>query len=286
MKLMPTGRRARLAGGGAALALVSVVASAFGGSALADRQPATATVTAEPSTVDIGPCLGGSTTITLANKRSKETYATVFVHPPQGATVSREMVSTYLPAGYQKQIGLNLTMPQGTTAGHYQLQLEQRPGQTIVVPVNVAIEPGQVCLRGAALTATATSAQTSASNGAEKAVDGNPATLWHTQWTPTKAALPQSITLGLNGTYDVSQLRYLPRTDGSMNGRVTEYVVEASADGESYTEVGRGTWEADTSGDVADIDAPGARFIRLNVLNGVGGYASAAELELIATHTS
>src|SRR4051812_36274501 len=60
------------------------------------------------------------------------------------------------------------------------------------------------------MTATASSVKTG--NEASKAIDGNNATLWHSQTYPV-IPMPQSITLNLGGTYNVSKLRYQPRYD-------------------------------------------------------------------------
>ena len=49
---------------------------------------------------------------------------------------------------------------------------------------------------------------------ATKAIDGNPATFWHTAWNPDKP-LPHTLVLDLGGQYQVDGLRYLPRQDGS-----------------------------------------------------------------------
>lgn len=57
--------------------------------------------------------------------------------------------------------------------------------------------------------ATATSEQAGA-DVAKNAIDGNPSTMWHTDWSLSDP-LPQSITLDLGGTYDVNKVSYLPR---------------------------------------------------------------------------
>ena len=45
-------------------------------------------------------------------------------------------------------------------------------------------------------------------------LDGNPGTMWHTQFMPTAPALPHSITIDMHATNTVSGLRYRPRTSG------------------------------------------------------------------------
>jgi hypothetical protein len=60
-------------------------------------------------------------------------------------------------------------------------------------------------------------------------------------------------------------------------------VISASADGTAYEEVAQGGWDGDATEDVADFDAPGTRFVRLEVVDGYGGFGSAAEIKLVAT---
>ena len=53
-------------------------------------------------------------------------------------------------------------------------------------------------------------------NGAAtNAIDGNPATFWHTEWFQQTAPLPHTLVLDLGGQYQVDGWRYLPRQDGT-----------------------------------------------------------------------
>ena len=125
-------------------------------------------------------------------------------------------------------------------------------------------------------------------SGAGNALDGNPATLWHSQYSPERLPLPQSITLDLGGVYDVSELAYLPRTDGSLNGTITAYNVYASSDGQSFTRVAAGAWQDSSDLKFSKFSAAEARYIR------AGGYgeprrkdlASAAEIYLFGHPSS
>src|SRR2546430_157190 len=58
-------------------------------------------------------------------------------------------------------------------------------------------------------------------NGAAtNAIDGNPATFWHTEWQQQTASLPNKLVLDLGSQYQVDGFRYLPRQDGSPNGMI------------------------------------------------------------------
>lgn len=127
------------------------------------------------------------------------------------------------------------------------------------------------------LTATATSQHTGYE--AARALDGDPATMWHSEWEPP-APLPQAITIDLGDNVDVEGLTYLPRQDGNRNGIITEYAVYVSNDGRAYTELTTGTWAGDATLKSALFSAPGARYVRLDAIQGGGGYAAAAEINL------
>jgi F5/8 type C domain-containing protein len=77
------------------------------------------------------------------------------------------------------------------------------------------------------------------------------------------AALPpQSITLDLGGTYNVTGLTYLPGQDGILHGTITACSVYASTDGTAFTRVSSGTWADDASQKTATFTAASAHCIR------------------------
>lgn len=131
------------------------------------------------------------------------------------------------------------------------------------------------------MSAEATSYQ-EGSDPAEHAIDGSTGTLWHTAWDLSDE-LPQSITLDLNGTYDVMKFSYLPRQDGNPNGNITEYKLYASTDGEEFTEITHGEWSEDSSEKILRFDPVEASYLKLEALEGVGGWASAALLNVYKT---
>ncbi|MFD0693001.1 endo-alpha-N-acetylgalactosaminidase family protein [Paenibacillus sp. GCM10027628] len=142
------------------------------------------------------------------------------------------------------------------------------------VPVDPAVIPQSQ------MTAAATSEETvNDSNGAANVLDGNLSTIWHTKWDLSNP-LPQSITLNLGGSYNISQLKYMPRQDGGSNGNITGYNVYISTDGTTFTKVATGTWANDASEKSAVFTATTAAYIRLEATSGTGGWASAAELNV------
>ncbi|MFC5452350.1 M60 family metallopeptidase [Paenibacillus aestuarii] len=130
------------------------------------------------------------------------------------------------------------------------------------------------------MTATATSYQTG--NEATNAIDNNASTLWHTKWDLSNP-LPQSITLNLGGSYNVSALEYLPRQDWGSNGIITAYNVYTSTDGVNFTKVTSGSWANDGLVKTATFAPTTASYVKLEATAGVGGYASAAEMNVYYT---
>ncbi|HCT78880.1 MAG TPA: alpha-L-fucosidase [Micromonosporaceae bacterium] len=127
------------------------------------------------------------------------------------------------------------------------------------------------------------SEETSGENGrAANVLDGNPATIWHTQWTGTAAPMPHQVTLDLGGSYDVTTLRYLPRSGGG-NGTIARYEVYVSADGTTWgSPATAGTWPSGAAEKTASFAAVRGRFVRLRALSEVNGnpWTSAAELNI------
>ena len=131
------------------------------------------------------------------------------------------------------------------------------------------------------MTATATSI--ASGYEAAKALDGNNGTFWHDDFTCGNCppALPQSITLALGGTYNVSTLRYLPRQDVYTNGTITTYNVYVSSDGINFTKVvSNGSWAQGATEKTTSFGPVSGAYVRLEAVAGVGGYASAAEINV------
>ncbi|MGL4992153.1 MAG: discoidin domain-containing protein [Sarcina sp.] len=124
----------------------------------------------------------------------------------------------------------------------------------------------------------ASSTSEQSSDAAINAIDGDESTVWHTKWSG-EDRLPQSITLNLGGSYDVNKLSYQPRQSGT-NGNITKYEIQTSEDGTNFTKVSEGTLENNTAIKKIEFDTVKATHVRLVALEGVGGYASAAELNV------
>jgi glucose/arabinose dehydrogenase len=112
-------------------------------------------------------------------------------------------------------------------------------------------------------------------------LDGNPATVWHTQYSGGTAGYPHEIQLDLGANRTVSCLHYLGRQDGYTNGWISGYEVYTSTDGTNWgTAAATGAWAATGAEQRACFSARTARYIRLRALSEVAGNPWAATAEL------
>ncbi|MFJ6758750.1 endo-alpha-N-acetylgalactosaminidase family protein [Streptomyces sp. NPDC091273] len=127
------------------------------------------------------------------------------------------------------------------------------------------------------------SQETAGENGAAANVlDGDAATIWHTQWYAATAPMPHEITLDLGAAYDVCTLHYLPR-QSQGNGRVAGYQVFTSTDGTTWgTAAAAGTFPDTTARQDVTFTARTARYVRLRATSEVAGnpWTSIAELNI------
>ncbi|WP_409491198.1 phosphocholine-specific phospholipase C [Amycolatopsis sp. cmx-11-12] len=135
----------------------------------------------------------------------------------------------------------------------------------------------------AATVRSADSQETAGESGAAtNAVDGNPATHWHTKWSGGEDPLPHELHLDLGAARTVTGLAYLPRQDGSAHGRAGGYEVYLSADGSAWgNPVATGTFADDAVLKTLRFWPARARYVRFRALTEAGGrgpWTSAAEV--------
>jgi len=119
---------------------------------------------------------------------------------------------------------------------------------------------------------------------ATNAFDGNPNTIWHTQWLTANPRPPHEIQIDLGQIYSIEGFRYLPRQDGSPNGRIGQYEFYVSMDGANWgSPVVMGTFVNNAAEKEVDWASQTGRFIRLRALTEVNGnpWTSAAEINII-----
>lgn len=115
------------------------------------------------------------------------------------------------------------------------------------------------------------------------AVDGNPSTVWHTEFVGAMPGYPHELVVALEAPREIAGITYTPRQD-SANGRVKDYEVYVSADGKDWGQpLTAGTWANDALPKVVFIPKTTAQFVKLRGLSEVTGqpFMSAAEMEVL-----
>ncbi|MHC4692349.1 MAG: sulfatase-like hydrolase/transferase [Planctomycetota bacterium] len=119
------------------------------------------------------------------------------------------------------------------------------------------------------------------------AIDGNPRTVWHTQFSGGLAKHPHELVMDLGATYEIRGFRYLTRQDSSWNGAFakTEFFISDSSDtfGESAV---KATFKKVRISQAADCKKPvRGRYVLVRILSEVNKnpWASAAEIGVIGS---
>lgn len=131
-----------------------------------------------------------------------------------------------------------------------------------------------------------------APNGpAAAAIDGDPATYWHTQWSGTEAKPPHAIVIDLGEVQDLCGLVYTPRTGsggGASNGLIADYEIYGSTDvttidGDWGEPLSSGTFLRAAGDPTAVFEPTEVRYLKLVALSEVSGqpWASAAEIAAV-----
>ena len=150
-----------------------------------------------------------------------------------------------------------------------------------------ALAPNAVKVNQNGWTATADSWQ--AGNEPQKAIDGDPNSMWHTQWGADGAPLPHTLTIDMKQSYLINTIAYQPRQDGQGNGNIGGHKIQLSQDGNNWSAPKViGTWRDDASTKTSIFEATNARYVRLICLTEAGGrgpWSSVAEFNVYTTDT-
>lgn len=118
------------------------------------------------------------------------------------------------------------------------------------------------------------------------AIDGNPATYWHSDWSSDTVINDEHhwFEVTLKNPTVIDTLTYLPRQD-QANGRIYEYSIEIEkADGTKVTVADHESWADSSELKEAKFDPVEAKKVKLKVHDakgdGVGKHATIAELNL------
>jgi lysophospholipase L1-like esterase len=122
-------------------------------------------------------------------------------------------------------------------------------------------------------------------NAATNAFDGDPATIWTSQWLAAQPPPPHVIQIDLGETRQVAGFRYLPRQDGYTIGNIGLFEFYVSQNGTNWTLVSKNSspWAADSTEKGSSFSPRSARYVRLRAMTEVNGlpYTAVAELGLL-----
>jgi galactose oxidase len=121
---------------------------------------------------------------------------------------------------------------------------------------------------------------------ARNVLDGNPTTMWHSQFSPAPARpLPHSITVDMRRVQAIDGLSYQPRQDASNNGNIGRYSISVSTDGASWSPIATGTFNDTKATKTIPFPSVNTRFIRLTATTEAGNrgpWTAVAEIKILA----
>lgn len=122
-------------------------------------------------------------------------------------------------------------------------------------------------------------------NPASFAIDGDPATFWHTLWKSGATPPPHEIRIDIGAVRSLEGFRYLPRQDGFFVGNIGQYQFRTSLDGIHWSSAANGTFTNDNDEKEALFTTRNARFVSLIALSDASGsiHACIAEFNILGT---
>jgi endo-alpha-N-acetylgalactosaminidase len=117
----------------------------------------------------------------------------------------------------------------------------------------------------------------------KNAIDGDPSSIWHTEWYYSDPVHPHEIVIDLGYYRQVCGFSYLPRQDGS-NGGIAAYEFYVSTNYRRWgNPVATGVFPSTSDKQEVAFDARYARYVRLVALSEVAGKAwtTVAEIEVM-----
>lgn len=112
--------------------------------------------------------------------------------------------------------------------------------------------------------------------------DGDPNTIWHSQYGVTMGNYPHSVTIDIGRDTIANGVSFLGRRIG-VNGRVKDFMFETSMDGTSWTKVAEGSLENNAEWQTFVFEAPvELRYWRFTALNShyMNDFGSMAEIRI------
>lgn len=121
-----------------------------------------------------------------------------------------------------------------------------------------------------------TTAENQGGEGIDKLFDFDEGNMWHTKWSVK--SVPFDMVIDLRTINQLDQFQYLPRS-GRGNGILLKGKVYYSSNKENWTEAGTFEWaNNDAVKAFSFAGQPTARYIKLAITEGIGGFGSGREL--------
>ncbi|MCA9054951.1 MAG: sulfatase-like hydrolase/transferase [Planctomycetaceae bacterium] len=140
---------------------------------------------------------------------------------------------------------------------------------------------GLISNRGWKLVEASSSAR---SKPARNAIDGDPTTWWHTEFTPQPVDPPHELVIDLGAEHTVRGFRCLPRQDKSWNGVIERCEFSVASRPDAF-DAPVATARFAKSREIQSVDCPPTqgRYVRMRILSNVTGqaWASLAELGVV-----
>ncbi|TWT81311.1 Arylsulfatase [Planctomycetes bacterium CA13] len=118
---------------------------------------------------------------------------------------------------------------------------------------------------------------------ADLAIDGDPATIWHSEWRDANRAFPITFTLDLQQPTELAGLRLRNRA-GNQNGRIRDFRIDVSLDNQRWRSCGDSSLPNGPDVESVKFEEPvEARYVRISATSSHAGpvFASLAEVEPI-----
>ena len=119
---------------------------------------------------------------------------------------------------------------------------------------------------------------------AKHSIDGDPRTLWHTQWRGKLLKHPHELVIDLGDEYSISGFRYLPRQIGGWNGTLKKCEFYVSDSPNSFGEpAAEALFKKSRQAQEVKCTPVRGRYIMLRTLSeqSDGPWASVAELGVV-----
>jgi hypothetical protein len=103
----------------------------------------TVALSAEPERLEVSSCLPGTLNVGMQNVSSEPVYGEAYIGAEEPLELSREVVVSYLPVGYEYVVPVGVSVPRDAATGDYAVLLESGErgrSQRLSVPVAV-VEP-------------------------------------------------------------------------------------------------------------------------------------------------